>query len=390
MERIEMETRVGHSFRVQHACDTFGLAHTGLVRQSVCGELPGEKEAWEIGVIVGPSGSGKSTFARAVIGAQGKIQGAVVHGFDWPEDRAVVDGFAGELSAQEVTGALTQAGLGSVRDWLKPWHVLSGGQRARADLARAMMLDAMCIGMDEFTGTLDRETAKLVAIACAKGVRAGRTKVKRFVAITCMEDVVEWLEPDWVLRMPTGRLTRGRLCRPGLGIEVRSCSSRLWSGFAKHHYLSHSLSPVARCYAACHAGESVGFCATMPAPGKDKTRRLVHRLVVLPQWQGLGVGRALLGTVADIETGDGPLSLVTSHPGLARALKGDRRWRAAKRASESRAQAGLMRRFGRAITPHMRLTLSFYTDAGLRGCRGGAFDDGPCARVVGWRVVGCP
>lgn len=366
MHTIHLDTHVGHSFRLQHACDTFGLTHPGVLRQSIAGQLPGNDEDWKIGVIIGPSGSGKSTFARASITEHGPIPGGVTTQYTWPQNKSILDGFDASLTADEITGALTQAGLGSVRDWLKPYHVLSGGQRARADLARALTCDSPCIAIDEFTGALDRPTAKLVAIASAKAIRSGRSRLKRLIAITCHDDVVPWLEPDWVLQMPTGQLTRGRLCRPRLHIDIRSCSSRLWSGFAGHHYLSHSLSPAARCFAACHENQPIGFCATMPAPGKDKTRRLIHRLVVLPQWQGLGIGRALLNTVADLETQDGPVSLVTSHPGLARALKGDKSWRAARRPSESRAQTGLLKRFGRAYMPHARLTLSFYTDQLLR------------------------
>ncbi len=367
MERVELETRVGQSYRVQYASDMFGFAHGGVVKRVVEGELPRKEEEWRVGAIVGPSGSGKSSFARGVIRPGGAIEGVMLMAGGWPAEGSVMDGFPAGLTAEEVTGALTQAGLGGTRDWVKPFGVLSGGEQARAELARGLVSGAECIGVDEFTATLDRETAKLVALASARAVRSGKAKAKRMVAVTCHEDVVRWLEADWVLEMPSGRLTRGRLCRPGIVVEVRSCSRRVWSGFAEHHYLNAELSPVSRCYAACVEGEAVGFCATVAAMGQDKRRRLVHRLVVLPRWQGVGVGRALLGAVADVETRDGPLSLVTSHPGLARALKGDRQWRARRGASEARVQHGMRKRLGRAYMGHGRVTISFETDGGLRG-----------------------
>jgi energy-coupling factor transporter ATP-binding protein EcfA2 len=368
MERVELETRVEESYRVRYACDMFGFSQGqgGVMRQVIEGEVPGVEEDWRVGVIVGPSGSGKSCFARGVIRPGGAIEGVMAEAGGWPREGSVMDGFGRELSAEEVVGALTVAGLGGTRDWVKPWCVLSGGQQARAELARALMSGAECVGVDEFTSTLDRETAQIVALASAKAVRSGKMRAKRMVAVTCHEDVLPWLEADWVLEMPSGRLTRGRLCRPGIVVEVRSCSRRLWGGFAEHHYLSGDLSPVARCYAACHGGEAVGFCATVAAMGSDRRRRLVHRLVVLPRWQGVGVGRALLEAVADVETADGPLSLVTSHPGLARALKGDARWRARRGASEARVQQGMRKRLGRAYMGHGRVTISFETNGERR------------------------
>jgi hypothetical protein len=42
---------------------------------------------------------------------------------------------------------------------------------------------------------VDREIAKVSAYAIAKAVR--RT-AKRFIAVTCHYDVLDWLKPDWV------------------------------------------------------------------------------------------------------------------------------------------------------------------------------------------------
>ena len=88
-------------------------------------------EAWQIGLIVGPSGSGKSTIARAAFGDRVYAMPA------WPADRAVVDGF-GELPMRTIVGLLTAVGFSSPPAWIKPYHVLSGGEQFRCDLARAL------------------------------------------------------------------------------------------------------------------------------------------------------------------------------------------------------------------------------------------------------------
>ena len=65
----------------------------------------------------------------------------------------------------------------------------------RVDIARALCLDKAVIVFDEFTSVVDREIAKVSAFAISKAVRRSK---KKFIAVTCHYDVVDWLEPDWV------------------------------------------------------------------------------------------------------------------------------------------------------------------------------------------------
>jgi ABC-type ATPase with predicted acetyltransferase domain len=65
----------------------------------------------------------------------------------------------------------------------------------RVDIARALCLKQQLIVFDEFTSVVNREIAKVSAFAIGKAVR--RTS-KRFVAVTCHYDVIDWLEPDWM------------------------------------------------------------------------------------------------------------------------------------------------------------------------------------------------
>jgi len=71
----------------------------------------------------------------------------------------------------------------------------------RVDIARALCLEQKLIVFDEFTSVVDREVAKVSAYAISKAVR--RQSDKRFIAVTCHYDVVDWLEPDWVFNTDT-------------------------------------------------------------------------------------------------------------------------------------------------------------------------------------------
>jgi ABC-type ATPase with predicted acetyltransferase domain len=76
----------------------------------------------------------------------------------------------------------------------------------RVDIARALCLPQKDIVFDEFTSVVDREIAKVSAYAISKAVR--RQKGKRFIAITCHYDVVDWLDPDWVFCTDTMKFDR--------------------------------------------------------------------------------------------------------------------------------------------------------------------------------------
>jgi hypothetical protein len=207
---------VHDSFRVQQVAGMFDvpLAEKAAERFEV--ELPDANEPWQIGLIVGPSGSGKSTVARHAFAEQMYV------GADWPADRAVVDCF-GELPVRRVVDLFTAVGFGSPPSWIKPYNVLSNGERFRCDLARALSVvrsplsvatdngprttDPHVVVFDEFTSVVDRNVAKICSAAIAKGIRRGHLPC-RFVAVTCHYDVAEWLEPDWVLDMATCKLHR--------------------------------------------------------------------------------------------------------------------------------------------------------------------------------------
>ena len=76
----------------------------------------------------------------------------------------------------------------------------------RVDIARVLCLQQRDIVFDEFTSVVDREIAKVSAFAISKAVR--RQKEKRFIAVTCHYDVVEWLDPDWIFCTDTMEFDR--------------------------------------------------------------------------------------------------------------------------------------------------------------------------------------
>jgi len=340
-------------------------------------DLPDLGEDWKLGLIVGPSGSGKSTIARELFGERLFRRGP------WPDDRAVVDGL-GDRPIKEITALFTTVGFSSPPSWIKPYRVLSNGEQFRCDLARALAgqdaetrrrgdaekeengeerdvetprgessstisaspclrvsASSPLVAFDEFTSVVDRNVARIVSAAIAKGVRSGRIGC-RFVAVTCHYDVTEWLAPDWVIDMASSTFSRRCLPRPEIHLEIFRCRRRVWQMFARHHYLSGSMARAARCFLALWEGSPVTFCATIPILGRRGHWRFT-RIVTLPDYQGVGIGTAVLEAVAQLHRRDGDrINVTASHPAIVAHCRRSPQWRAV---SVKRTGSASARRF---------------------------------------------
>lgn len=250
-------------------------------------EVPIEDRPWSVGLVVGPSGSGKSSLARHlwadhVVGEQA-----------WSHDAAIIDDFPAELGVRDVTKLLTSVGLGSVPAWLRPFHTLSNGEAFRATIARAMAETSDLVVVDEFTSVVDRQVAKVASHTVAKTIRRAR---RQLVAVTCHYDVVDWLQPDWVIDMASQTFTwRSVQPRPSIDLAIHPVDRSAWRVFGRHHYLTPALSQSARTFGAfTPEGDCIGFAAYMHFPhARAKKIKMGHRLVVLPDWQGLGISGRL-------------------------------------------------------------------------------------------------
>lgn len=181
---------------------------------------------------------------------------------------------------------------------------------------------------DEFSSVVDRTVARIGSAAVARGIRGGRIR-RRLVAVTCHYDVAEWLSPDWTLDMATGRLSRGCLRRPEIRLEIVPASRQAWPLFARHHYLNPRLSSFAACYLAVWDETPVALCAVLPLAGRGRAGwRRISRLVVLPDYQGIGIGGRFCTAVAELLAGQGHrVSITTGHPAMIAFLRRSDEWR---------------------------------------------------------------
>ncbi len=98
----------------------------------------------------------------------------------------------------------------------------------------------------------------------------------------------------------------------------------MWQTFRQYHYLNGKLGAGVRCYVAMYQFKPVAFIAVAHIRMKSHYYR-VSRLVVLPDYQGIGIGKRLLNFVAELYTSKTklPFYLVTSNPQLVRGDLGN-------------------------------------------------------------------
>lgn len=318
---LVLESEVVQSPRVVQMSGIFDVPATEKSRVEFHFDVPLEEKLWQVGLIVGPSGAGKSSVARHLFGND------MVESYDWPHGKAVVDGFD-KMGIKEITAALNSVGFSSPPNWVRPYHVLSNGERFRANMARAIVDPRELVVVDEFTSVVDRQVAKVGSHSIQRAVRA--RPGKRFVAVTCHYDVEEWLQPDWILEPHTGRFVwRSLRRRPTLDLKVVRCGVDKWSLFAKHHYLSATLNRSARCFLGLVDGEPAAFGALLHFPHPvAKNIQSLSRVVVLPDYQGLGLGaHSFTETLARICDANGKrFAVSTSHPALVKTWASSQNW----------------------------------------------------------------
>jgi len=319
---ITLSCPVARSARVLQVSGMFDLPAEAKASLTLRADLPLEDQPWNVGLVTGPSGAGKSSLARHL------WPGAVAGEQDWPHDAALVDGFPASMGIKDITGLLSAVGLSSPPAWVKPFRVLSNGEAFRASIARALAEQDGLVVVDEFTSVVDRQVAKVASHAVQKHVRrSGR----QLIAVTCHYDVTEWLQPDWCYDVAAGSFSWRSVQRhPPIGLDVAPCDRRLWPVFSRHHYLSADLHRSARCLAAWHDGRPVAFAAYMHFPHPTaRNIKVSHRVVVLPDWQGLGIGGRLSEWLGQSLHEQGfRFRATTAHPARIAYYARSPRWRA--------------------------------------------------------------
>jgi ABC-type lipoprotein export system ATPase subunit/GNAT superfamily N-acetyltransferase len=279
-------------------------------------------------LIVGTSGSGKSTILKSL----GEYQTPKVEFYN-----AVIENFSTPERGEEL---LLACGLRTIPTWFRSPHTLSNGEHHRFEMA--MSLDQGINKIDEFTSVVDRDTAKSLALSMRKYYNQRGTTDPLYIA-SCHRDIIDWLDPDWVydtdLQVLDNRRSPFRLgTRPELTLTIRSTSADYWRYFSKYHYLDSAISRSAHYYVLLLGDKPIGFHAAIHSTNRDiHSYWRGHRTVILPEFQGMGIGTAFSDAIAEIYVSRGLRYFSkTAHPSFGEHRERSELWRPTSTNRQSR------------------------------------------------------
>ena len=120
---IELSSKIKQDDITDRVSNAFDYEFTGEIVTNI--KIPKFPTEFQIGLIVGSSGSGKSSLLK---------QFGELETHSWNNELSIASHFDDFDIASSKFGAV---GLNSIPTWLKPYNVLSNGERFRADMARS-------------------------------------------------------------------------------------------------------------------------------------------------------------------------------------------------------------------------------------------------------------
>jgi ABC-type lipoprotein export system ATPase subunit/GNAT superfamily N-acetyltransferase len=286
-------------------------------------------------LVVGTSGSGKSTILRSL----GDIKQPEVD-----NTTTVIENFTAPERGEEL---LLACGLRSIPTWFRSPATLSNGEYHRFEMA--MSLDQGINIVDEFTSVVDRDTAKSLALSIRKYYDQRGTNEPLYIA-SCHRDIIDWLDSDWVYDTDLQKLDNRRSplrmgSRPELVLTIRSTGPHYWQYFKKFHYLDTTMSKSVHCYVLLLGDKPIGFHAAIHSTNRDiHSYWRGHRTVILPEFQGMGIGTAFSDAIAEIYVSRGLRYFSkTAHPSFGEHRERSPLWRATSTNRKSRKASYLLK-----------------------------------------------
>ena len=124
--------------------------------------------------------------------------------------------------------------------------------------------------------------------------------------------------------------TKGKYVIPEHKIDIYKVSGfdkqGIWSIFRKYHYLNTNLAKPAQQYVGIMDGKLVCHTGVIQAPLR-KGFKQVHRLVVLPDYQGIGIGVKFISFIAEeYKKQNLIMKLITTTPAIRFSLDRHPNW----------------------------------------------------------------
>lgn len=176
--------------RTKEVAEAFGLGTDQTRQFTLYDNVNIRIRPTDVVLITGDSGSGKSALLKAIkadLGTDAVDTKDIIINPDQP----IIETLG--KNTTEAIELLSQVGLNDAFIFLRPYSQLSDGQKHRYQTAHLIASGKPFWLIDEFTSTLDRDTAKILAFNLQK---AARKHGKAIIAATTHRDIFRDLAPN--------------------------------------------------------------------------------------------------------------------------------------------------------------------------------------------------
>jgi ABC-type lipoprotein export system ATPase subunit len=297
--------------RTKEVAEAFGLGTDQTRQFTLYDNVNIRIRPTDVVLITGDSGSGKSALLKAIKSDLG-TEAADTKDIAINPDQPIIETLG--KNTTEAIELLSQVGLNDAFIFLRPYSQLSDGQKHRYQTARLIASGKPFWLIDEFTSTLDRDTAKILAFNLQK---AARKHGKAVIAATTHRDIFRDLAPNVHIHKRYGKevtvhyypKAKVAQCSLTKQMTIAAGTTAHYKALSEFHYRAGRTPPPRKIFVLKRRNELCGaivYCYPPPMSfgrkqvWKGDMKQLQHdnsiisRIVIHPKYRSIGLGEKLV------------------------------------------------------------------------------------------------